>query len=96
MYTQLPYYILGIVVGIVLSDGSLEITNTSINARLSFELSLRQIPYFLDVFFILSHYCQSYPTICKHVTKGVVHFSLRFRTRSLPVFTELLQLFYSS
>jgi hypothetical protein len=94
MITAFPYTVCGIIFGLLLSDASLEITTTSINARFSLEMSIHQSAYLVDVFFALSHYCKSYPTLCKHVVRGEVHYSLRFRTRSLPIFTVLHCMFY--
>jgi len=67
MITAFPYTVCGIIFGLLLSDASLEITTTSINARFSLEMSIHQSAYLVDVFFALSHYCKSYPTLCKHV-----------------------------
>ena len=50
--------------------------------------------YLWFVFFMLSHYCSSYPLFRKRTRFGKVGYSLEFTTRSLPCLTELFYLFY--
>jgi len=56
---KLTPYTRGIIVGLVLSDGYLNISNGSKNARLGFKQSLEKSKYFWFVFNTLSHYCGS-------------------------------------
>jgi len=84
----------GIVIGLLLSDGWLQITKRSINSCLFFKQSLDKSGYVWFVFNLLSHYCGSYPFLTSGARKGVKFYGLEFYTRSYPCFTELFWLFY--
>lgn len=58
---KLSKSMLGVLVGLILSDGYLNISNGSKNARLGFKQSLEKSKYFWFVFNTLSHYCGSLP-----------------------------------
>lgn len=92
---QLTSYNKGVVVGLLLSDGW--ITSTSIsnkNSRLGFKQSLSHSSYVWFVFFLLSHYCSSYPVFISTKTKDTSTYALQIFTRTLPCFTEIRSLFY--
>jgi len=89
-----PEYILGVVVGIILSDGYIQITKNGINARLQFGQSIIHFEYFWFVFQLLSPLCISLPYLSSQVYKGVTFFTLRLSTRALPFLTDLYTLFY--
>lgn len=61
MFTDLPFYTLGVVVGLVLSDARLEINIGCVNPRLCFKQLLIHFPYFWFVFTQLSHFIQGKP-----------------------------------
>ena len=50
--------------------------------------------FYLVLFSILSHYCNSLPVYRERIRKGKEQCSLEFTTRSLPCFTELYHMFY--
>ena len=84
-----------VIFGLLLSDGWLAYASkTSKNARLGFMQSYNHSEYLWFVFFMLSHYCSSYPLFRKRTRFGKVGYSLEFTTRSLPCLTELFYLFY--
>lgn len=99
---KIPLNVYSVLVGIILSDGSLSMENNSKNktgARFKFKQSIDKTDYVLTVFNIVSHYCNSYPKIVK--TKGTTKlnrnykfYGLEITTRSLPVFRELHLKFY--
>jgi len=97
---QLPPFIKSVIIGLLLSDGWLTIASkTNKNARLGFAQSEAHGKYFCRgalVFFILSHYCSSYPVFRTRSRKGGDTFqkSWQLFTRSMPCFTELHSLFY--
>jgi len=92
---ELPPHIKGLIVGLILGDAGLSIANkTNGNARLCFSQSLSHFRYFWSVFIKLAHYCSSFPYLRVGKRLGVLTYSPRLQTRSLPVFTELYNLFY--
>jgi len=92
----LPFYHESIVVGLLLSDGwlSLSQSNTVKNARLGFKQSLDKFEYVWFVFNVLSHYCERYPYTYSNIRGGKIHPSITITTRALPCFTLLYNIFY--
>jgi hypothetical protein len=64
------------------------------NVELGFSQSVKHGAYFWNVFSILFHYCNSFPTLRVFESFGKFHFSWRFFTRYFPCFTEFYRLFY--
>jgi hypothetical protein len=93
---KLPSFILGVIGGVLLSDGWLQLQskNRSINACLHFKQSLAHSQYVWFVYNIISHYCSSYPFLTSGTRAGVRFYGLEFFTRCLPCITELYPLFY--
>jgi LAGLIDADG DNA endonuclease family len=84
-------FIKEVIVGLLLSDASIQRRKPTWNARLGFTQSLSHFSYFWHVFSILSHYCSSVP----YLTSSLGRFpGLGFYTRAFPCFTELHTLFY--
>lgn len=90
----LPPYQKSVVVGILLSDGNLSSAKPHENPHLTFKQGLMNSEYVLFVYFILSHYCNVYPSESKSIRKDQTHVGVYFRTRGLPCFSELRSLFY--
>jgi len=90
---RLTPYTKGVIVGLILSDGWLIISNSK-NARLGFSQSGSHSEYFWFVFSLLSHYCSSYPTLRNRSRLGKQTIALQFLTRLMPCLTELHTLFY--
>jgi len=91
---QLPPYIFGLIVGLILSDGYLGFSSSHhLNTRLVFGQSVKHSQYFWFVFNQLAHYCSKGPYVHKSIRKGSQLFGLYFHTRALPCFTELHSLF---
>lgn len=93
---KLPNYQKSVIIGLLLSDGWLIFSaKRSINARLGFKQSLHHVNYVWFVFNLLSHYCSSFPIPVISKQEKLYH-ALAFFTRSLPCFTELHSMFYST
>lgn len=113
-YTSIVSYMVGlsnrvlfILVGLILSDGNLELKSTKgkekkidkdivlVNSRFRFKQSMIHVSYLLYVFSLLSHYCVSPPKLKEERKKGKTYVLIEFMTRSLPVFTILRHKFYN-
>lgn len=81
-----------IIVGLILSDGYLEKSN--LNARLVFKQSFVKCEYVLNIFMTLHHYSQSIPAFYKGIRNETITYAVGFKTRSLPCFNEIYDLFY--
>jgi len=86
-------YTRGVIVGLLLSDGWLIISNSK-NARLGFKQALSNSAYVWFVFNILSHYCSSSPCLTSGIRAGNRYYGLQFLTRLMLCKTELHSLFY--
>ena len=94
---KLTPYLLGVVVGLLLSDGWLYHSNSSSkNATLGFKQSVSHFHYFWFTFILLSHYCSTFPYFTTGARKGVKFTTVTFITRALPCFTELYPYFYNN
>jgi LAGLIDADG DNA endonuclease family/Cytochrome b/b6/petB len=92
---RVPPYLLGVIVGLILSDTCLCFsTLRNVNARLQFEQSMSHFPYFMFVWNFLAPLCQGMFRIYTRTVSGTVCYAVRFHTRSLPFLTELYNLFY--
>lgn len=101
-YINMPYNILYMLVGIILTDGYIEKndkkkeTKFIINSRFGFKQSLKHVEYVLYVFNRICHYCPSVPKFIR--TKGAngnIYYGIELKTRSLPCFTLLRNHFYN-
>jgi hypothetical protein len=90
---RVPPYLLGVIVGLILSDGYLQYRR-GVNARLQFEQSISHFPYFFHVFWLCAPLCISIFKFRSHMRLGTLCHSVYFYTRSLPFLTELHNLFY--
>jgi len=90
---NIPSNIYNVIVGILLSDGWLNV-NKQGNARLGFKQSLSRFEYLWFIFLKLSHYCSSYPALIKTKINDKIFYGVCITTRVLPCFTELYHLFY--
>lgn len=94
---ELAPYQLGVIVGLILSDGWLNYpTENSTNARLGFEQGNEKLEYFWFVFTLLSHYCSNLPKFKSKSYGGKTNYSLYMQTRALPCFSKLHTLFYTN
>jgi hypothetical protein len=66
---KLPSFHKSVVVGLILSDGSLPPSKFNKNVPLIFGQSFNHFYYFWFVFLILAPYCMSFPYYWKHVRK---------------------------
>lgn len=92
--TVIPLVSVEQIVGHLLGDGGLAITNSSVNSYFYFTQTFKRFEYSFFVFASLSFLCEVYPDLQKSVRKGTKISSLRVRTRSYPGFKLLHTLFY--
>lgn len=101
---NIPNNILYIMVGILLTDGTIEylskkdIHNKNLintNSRFKLKQSIIHSEYLLYVYQLLSHYCISPPKLKIDWVKGKSYNQLEFYTRALPCFTILRKHFYN-
>jgi hypothetical protein len=85
-----------VIIGLILSDGSLPPSKLAKNVPLMFAQSLKNFKYFWFVFTILAPYCPRYPYYWNNLRKGTKNHLINFTTRRLPCFTELYHLFYKN
>ena len=94
---ELPFILLGVVVGVLLSDGNLTFGGPrSLNAYFKLKQSLTHFEYLWFTFNLLSHYCKSFPALDIGFRNGVRTVAVYFNTRSLPCFTAIYSLFYNN
>lgn len=101
---NIPNNILYIMVGILLTDGTIEYLSKknihnknliNINSRFRLKQSIIHSEYLLYVYQLLSHYCISPPKLKIDWVKGKSYNQLEFYTRALPCFTILRKHFYN-
>lgn len=94
--TYIPSYLVGIFVGLLLSDSSLTIATHNSNPRIALKQSIINFPFLWGTYILLSHYASSLPyadwTILK--ATGRKYLALRFDTRAYPVLYQLHALFF--
>ena len=90
-----PREIRGVLVGLLLSDGSLDKSQrTSVNAVFRLKQSLTHSLFVWSVFNILSPYCYNYPFFTSLMSQERRNYNIQMYTRALPCFTELHNKFY--
>lgn len=94
MSTGLPSHIEQMITGLLLSDGYLRYGKGCQNASFKFAQSVKNLPYFVQVFSLLSHYCSSMPYLESYLSRGKYYYNFRFETRAYPVFTSLINTWY--
>lgn len=92
---HIPNDHMNVLIGILLSDANLS-KGTNINARLQFKQSLKYIRYFFFVFSKLNHYCFKGAYLTWSTVQNKKHYGIAFTSRTLPCFTELYKLFYTT
>jgi LAGLIDADG DNA endonuclease family len=90
--TSVPSFVFEAIIGLILGDGGLYKSRTSVNACLVFTQGMVHVEYFM--YLLLSHLCQSVPRLMTSVRSGTLTSSLQVSTRSYPFLTVLYDLFY--
>ena len=98
----IPNRHLGILVGLLLSDGYINKTSGSKvlrrepigKCRFGFKQSIIHHEYFFFTFMQLSHYCIAYPKLVKSRINNKTYYGLQFMTRTLPCFSVIRLWFY--
>lgn len=91
-----PKYILEIIIGLLLGDGCLTISNTSVNASFVFIQSIKRFKYAWHIFEQLKFLCQSLPRLDISKRNNSINFCLRVQTRSYKFLTNLHSQFYDN
>jgi hypothetical protein len=94
--TYIPHYLYGVLIGLILGDGYLTLSQGRRNARFRFQQGQINAGFFWHVFSLFPHYLQSFPTGVIRERWGKLHPALVFWTRSYSFFTDLHNLFYAS
>jgi len=101
---NIPNNILYIIVGILLTDGTIEYNSKKnihnkniidINSRFRLKQSINHSEYLIYVYQLLSHYCISPPKLKIDKLNNKSYSQLEFYTRALPCFTILRKHFYN-
>jgi hypothetical protein len=91
---NVPPFVLGIIIGLILTDGWFNKNVRSKNVRLGFKQSLDHLPFFWNVFTLLSHYIQAWPKLQEGVREGTKTYAIYFQTRAYPCLTLLYNEFF--
>src|SRR5436305_7228948 len=83
---SVPPYLLGVIVGLILSDGGLQYRGG--HARLQFQQSMSHFPYFMFVWNFLAPLCQGMFKFGTSMRLGTLCYFVKFSTRGLPFLTE--------
>lgn len=83
-----------VIVGILLSDGWLNLAKGGKNPRLGFKQSFDKSSYVWNVFIVLAPFCQSLPNLVISKINNHMLYGFNFFTRSLPCLHEFYLLFY--
>ncbi len=86
-----------ILVGLILGDLNVRKQGRSINAMLCFEQGLVHKDYIFHLYDLFKSYCLSAPKTTNRLPDkrtGKIYTRVTFKTRSLPCFNELYDLFY--
>lgn len=89
-----PVSIVSQIIGHLLGDGSLELTQTSITPRFVFSQAFSRFDYVWFVFGTLKHYCNRMPTLTMSIRAGTQCWGMYIGPRSYRLLKTLHQLFY--
>lgn len=94
--SELPSYLSQVIVGLLLSDGSIERPTKTGGARLSVILGIDTLPYLTHLFKLFEPYTDSGVNHIevKDKTSGKSYTTVRFKTVMLPLLVHYHELFY--
>jgi len=90
---SLTYLDKSIFIGLLLSDAWIQ-KRPGWNPRIGFKQSFKHQKYFWFVFFHVSLFCSSYPSIVNNIKRGKKFYALTLQTRQLNCFNEIFKLLY--
>lgn len=93
---SLPRYLHEVMIGLLLSDGSLERTSKTSSARLSVVFGLKHAPYLLFLFNLFETYINGGPDVASVYNKKTKSSNvvIKFKTQSLPLLVYYYNMFY--
>ena len=93
---ELPLYLHQVIIGLLLSDGSLEKSSPTSETRLSVSFGLINSPYLFHLYNLLEPYCNSPPNFFSVYNKKTNSNNtiIKFKTVSLPLFSYYHKMFY--
>lgn len=91
---EIPLNVKELVIGRILGDSSLEITQGSINARMTNNHSIKQKEYIFYLYEQLERYVKTPPKLSSYNLKGKKYETYKFNTLNYRFFTELYNIFY--
>lgn len=94
---KLPNYLHMVLIGLLLSDGCLEKSSNTSNARLSVNFGLKNSSYLLHLYNLFEPYTNSPPDVISVFNKKINsnNMTIRFKTVSLPIFSFYRSMFYA-
>lgn len=95
MFTGIPSYHVGVLVGLLLGDASVTTFSKQHTwcARIIFSQSIIHFPYVWHVYQIIMAFCQSFPGVNYHHLKTGTFISVVFKTRAYHAFSFLYHQF---
>ena len=93
---SMPSYLNQVLIGLLLSDGSIGKSSPTSLARLSVMFGLLHASYLLHLYGIFQDFVRTPPSVSTVTDKktGKIRYNLSFATLALPCFNELYNLFY--
>lgn len=92
---QLNPYLKSMLIGILLSDGWINIKK-GWNPCIGLKQSINNFNYIWWIFCELSYLCSNIPYISKNIKKSKLFYNISFQTRRLICFNDLFNLFYNN
>ena len=94
--TTLPKYLHEVLIGLLLSDGSLERSSMTSSARLSVIFGLKHASYLIHLYALFEPYVSNGPDVTGVYNKKTKsdNMIIKFKTQSIPLFVYYYNMFY--